>query len=193
MTNLIFKKIPLAQAASCCQDIELEPLAQKKLTLDVSPASFLEQLIAENLFSDAVRFLARALPKREATWWACLCTRDILVEPFPEALLQAVTVAEKWVYEPTEANRQATYAAAQSAEFNHPASWAAMAAFWSGGSLAPPDAPVVPPPDNLTGKAVASAVMLAAVLTEPERASDKYRLFLQRGIDIASGGNGRLQ
>ena len=26
-------------------------------------------------YTDAVRFLAHALPKREAVWWACLCVR----------------------------------------------------------------------------------------------------------------------
>jgi hypothetical protein len=67
-----------------------------------------------------------------------------------------------------------------------------MAAFWSEGSIAPEDAPAVPPADNLTAKAVAGAVMLAAVQAQPEKANDKYLFFIEQAIDIANGGNGRL-
>jgi hypothetical protein len=57
--------------------------------------------------------------------------------------------------------------------------------------MAPPDAPPVPPGEELTGTAVAGAVMLAAVQTEPERAEEKFRRFLMQGIDIANGGSGK--
>jgi hypothetical protein len=67
-----------------------------------------------------------------------------------------------------------------------------MAAFWSEGSIAPEDAPAVPPANNLTAKAVAGAVMLAAVQAQPEKANDKYLFFIEQAIDIANGGNGRL-
>ena len=57
--------------------------------------------------------------------------------------------------------------------------------------MAPPNAPVVPPGDALTGAAVAGAILLAAVQTEPQKAAEKYRRFLDYGIDIAGGGSGR--
>lgn len=192
MAELVLKKILAERAALYCQDIELGPAALEKLEPDISPAGYLDLLMQEALFSDAVTFLARALPKRESTWWACLCARRVLGETAAEPLSKAVEAAERWVYEPTEDHRRESYAAAQATGFDHPASWAAMAAFWSGGSMAPPGVPAVPPGDDLTGKAVAGAVMLAAVQTQPELAADKYRLFLRQGIDIADGGNGRL-
>ncbi len=192
MTDHPFKKLRAERAEDLCRDIELDLSALDILASGLGPAEFLGALIERAMFPDAVKFLARALPKREAAWWACLCARSVLDDPPPDPLLRAVEAAEQWVYDPSEEHRRAAYAAAQAAQFAHAASWAAMAAFWSGGSMAPPDVPAVPPADNLTGKAAAGAVMLAAVQTEPERAAEKYRLFLKRGIDIASGGNGRL-
>ena len=75
----------------------------------------------------------------------------------------------------------------EAADLGSPAGCAAAAAFWSGGSLAPKDLPVVPPPNNLTGHGVASALMLAGVVTEPDKFKVKYTSFLERGLAIARG------
>jgi hypothetical protein len=42
------------------------------------------------------------------------------------------------------------------------------------------------------GRAVAGAVMLAAVKSEPQFAHQKRERYLASAIDIANGGNGRL-
>jgi len=194
MVNLAsLNKVAIAKAAMICQDIQLDEQALKRLDTNLPPVDFLKALIEQELYPDAVRFLARALPKREAVWWACLCARSVLADDAVRpAQIKAIEIAEQWVYKPTEANRRLADAAARAAEFTGPAGWAAMAAFWSEGSMAPENLPVVPPAENLTAKAVAGAVMLAAVLTQPEKSQDKYRFFLEQGIDIANGGNGRL-
>jgi len=192
MTGESFKKIPSPQSAPLCTDIELDDAARQLLQADPSPPVFLGQLIEQGLFIDAVRFLARALPPREAAWWACLCARSALAEDADPAVKAALETAERWVYTPSEENRRATYEAAQASGFECPAAWAAMAAFWSGGSMAPANVPEVLPAANLTGKAASGAVMLAAVGREPQKADERYRQFLQQGIDIAQGGSGRL-
>lgn len=185
------KKVAATKAVDVCRDIELEPQACKFLESDPAPVDFLNALLEKQLYPDALRFLARALPKREATWWACICTRGTVIQNTPPAMLAALEAAEQWVYKPTEVNRRLADAAARATSFDGPAAWAAMAAFWSEGSIAPEDAPVVPPSDNLAAKAVAGAVMLAAVMEQPEKAQDKYLYFLEQGVDIANGGNGR--
>ncbi|MEC4750123.1 hypothetical protein [Methylomicrobium sp. Wu6] len=185
------KKVAVPKAAEICRDIELDPQAIRCLESDPAPVEFLNALLERQLYPDAVRFLARALPKREATWWACICTRGMMGQGTPPASLNALEAAEQWVYKPTEANRRLADAAAQATSFDGPASWAAMAAFWSDGSMAPENASPVIPPENLASKAVAGAVMLAAVLSEPEKVPEKYRYFLEQGVDIANGGNGR--
>ncbi len=184
-------KIAYDRAAMVCQDIDLEQLSRSFLTPDLPPGDFLRILLSENRLTDAVKFLARALPKREATWWACLAARSALADITRKEEIAALESAETWVYRPSEDNRRLAYARAQSAGFDNPSSWAAMAAFWSGGSMTPPDVPVVPPADHLTAKAVAGAVMLAAVQTDPAMANANYQRFIQQGMDIAGGGNGQ--
>ena len=185
-------KVLIPKAAAICQDIELGPEAKLCLQAETSPVEFLFLLLQQQLHPDAVRFMARALPKREAVWWACLCARSTLSETSAPEYIKALTVAEAWVYKPTEDNRRQANAAAQAAGFDNAVAWAAMAAFWSDGSMAPENLPVVPPADNLCSKAVSGAVMLAAVLKQPEKASEKYIFFLQQAVDIANGGNGQV-
>lgn len=191
MSEEALKKIAGPKAEAYCADLELDEAALALLTPELTPAQYLDRLIEARHHNDAVYFLARALPKREATWWACLAARGSLGEkPRPE-WLKALAAAEQWVYKPSEENRRACQSAAEAAGFDHPASWAAMAAFWSTGSMAPPGLPAVPPAEGFTGKAASGAVILSAVLAEPEKAPEKLALSLRQGIDIAKGGDGR--
>ncbi len=178
-------------AETVCMDIDMSDEAKALLKPNLPSCQYLELLITGQYFIDAVRFLARALPKREATWWACLAVRRFLQQDPKAEIIKALETAEAWVYKPSEENRQHCQTAAAAAGYHHPASWAAMGGFWSAGSLAPPEIPPVPPAENLTSKAVAGAVMLSTVLAEPEKAPEKYRLLLTLGIDIACGGDGR--
>ncbi len=159
---------------------------------DVSPVEFLQELLAAKNLGDAVQFMAFALPAREAVWWACHCARQVQEDPASPAIAAAVEAAEAWVRRPTEENRRGALARAQATDFQSPAAWAAMAAFWSSGSMAPEHVPDVPAPGHLVGCAVAGAVMLAAVQSEPQLADEKRARFLAAAINIANGGNGRI-
>jgi hypothetical protein len=61
-----------------------------------------------------------------------------------------------------------------------------MAAFFSAGSLAPPSAPAVPPGEFLAAKAVANAVILAAVSGEPDEAPERFKSFVAQGVDVTN-------
>jgi hypothetical protein len=91
------------------------------------------------------------------------------------------------VADPSEENRRAAHSAAEAAGYGTPAGCAAAAAFWSGGSLGPPNVPPIPPGEHLTAHGASCAVMLAAVATEPEKAPVKLRAALGLGLEIASG------
>lgn len=184
-------KVQASTAAEICRLYELDPDAAALLDEATTPASFMERLMAEQRFADAARFLAYALPKREAVWWACLCARAVTTEEVSPDNLAALDAAEAWVYKPIDENRRKAMALAEKTPMDSCASWAAVAAFWSAGSMAPEDAPAVPPGEELTGAAVSGAVILAAVQTEPEKAPDKYAKFLSKGLDVARGGSGR--
>ena len=171
------------------RDANLGDEARGMLDEGQSPRAYLDLLIEKSLLVDAVRFLAHALGKRHAVWWACQCARKS-AEPAPdEPTRAALEAAERWAADPSEANRRAAQEASEAVGLGTPAGCAAMAAFWSGGSLAPPNVPAVPPADHLTGHGVAGSVQIAGVLREPEKAEDHYRDFLRIGVEIAEGAN----
>jgi len=179
-------KIKLAPA-EICKFYKLQDKAKTFLKPDIKAPFFIDALIKAACYLDAIRFFAYGLPKREAIWWAYLCCSDTTEDSNDAAALAAV---KNWVYTPHEDNRRITKSLAKVLNYKSAASWAAMAVFWSGGSLTAPDKPEVLPADQLTAHAVAGAVLLSAVQKMPEKADEKYLLFLQRSIDIANGGNG---
>jgi hypothetical protein len=174
-------------AAEVCAGRKLSDEARAILTEGLSTRAYLNVLTAAALVADAETVLAHALPKREAVWWACQCVRRAVggdPEPAVGAALQA---AEAWAAAPGDVNRRRAYPAAEAVGFGHPAGSTALAAFLSGGSLAPPNLPAVPPADHLTGDLVASSVQLAALLNDPVRAPDEHRALLEIGMDVARG------
>lgn len=185
-----FKKVTVT-LGDIRAELKLTPAGSAMLTPEATIAGLLAGFVEQGFHSDALRLLARALPKREAVWWACLCARDTLPADAPSAVVEALAAAEAWVYNPVEDNRRAAMARAEAAGFETPSSWAAVAAFWSGGSLSPPSNPVVPPGEGLTAAAVSGALLLAAVQPGPQHADTNYRRFIEYGVDIAKGGNGR--
>jgi hypothetical protein len=178
-------KVSAATARELCAEAQLSADATALLDEAVTPRDFLSTLIKRELFTDGVKFLAHALPKKEAVFWACVCAREAS-EP-GTAAMRALEAAERWVREPSEDHRRAAMAAVDAAGLDTPGACAAFGAFLSGGSLAPPNVPAVPPAEHLTGHAVGGSVMLAAVAREPEKAPEKYRRFLEAGIRVAQG------
>jgi hypothetical protein len=180
-------KVKASKAAEVCQDLELSDDALALLHPGLTPGQFLGSLLAEQRFPDAVQFLARALPKREAVWWACECVRAVTTTEAAPPVRAALEAAERWAADPSEENRRHAKDAADTAKLKAPAGCAAMAAFLSEGSLAPPDVKTpVPPAENLTARLVAGAVQLAAVAV-PEKANENLQRFMALGQDVAAG------
>jgi hypothetical protein len=177
-------------AAEAARHAALGDEAKELISSDLTPSRYLDALASRGLWADAVRFLASALPKREAVWWALLCARQAHGESPKEGIAEALDAAHRWVVEPDEAKRRAAEAAAGKAGAGTPAGCTALAAFWSEGSLGPPNLEtVVLPPDYLTARGVAGAVLFAAVMAEPEHAPEKLERFLALGKDVAAGRN----
>ncbi len=192
MADMNFVKIKQPTAMEICKAVELGEEAKQLLQNAALPAEYLQQLLDYELYPDAIRFFAAALPKREATWWACQCARSNCGEAPSASDLKAIESAEAWVYKPTDENRLSTMGAASATEFKTAAGWAAIAAFWSGGNISPVQNSTVEPAEDLFAKAVVGAVMLAAVQDDPQNIKPNYQLFLKKGIDIACGGTGKL-
>lgn len=174
-------------AAEICRHLQLEGPAAGLLRAELTPADYLGLLIQHEQYVPAIQFLAHALPKREAVAWVCQCVRNAGLEPLDDKTKTALEAAEQWVLEPSESNRRAAQAAADDVGYGTPAGCAALAAFFSSGSLGPPHVPEVAPSPTLTAQAAAGGILLAAVLKEPAQAILKQQDFLRRGVAIAGG------
>jgi len=175
-----------SKTLAICSVAELSEEAQALVCPEMRPRAYVTLLMEKNLFPDAVRFLAHGLPKREAVWWAWVCARRSAGDTPPPKIAGALHATEKWIAQPNEENRRAAMESARTAEFSTAAGSAALAAFFSGGSMAPPDAPAVPPGEFLTAKAVAGAVTIAAVAKEPDKAPEKFKAFVTQGLDVTT-------
>jgi len=185
------KKITAKQAREICSQFEMTAEAKALLTDQISPDAFLDLLIEKGHFTDAIRMLALALPKREAVWWAATCVRATLPADAPPAALEALKAAETWVSKPTEENRWAAKERAERAGMDKPAGWPGMGAFWSGGSMVPAHLPQMLPGPVFTANAVAGAILMAAPLHDSNRVMELYKLSMDDGLDIANGGTGK--
>jgi hypothetical protein len=174
-------------AADVAKAVKLSDAALKLLAPALTPRQFFDALaVVPALADDAIRFLAMALPKREAVWWGALCVKDSLPKPIDPVAAKAVASAEAWAKDPSEANRRNAEAAANAADYGTAAGSLAAAAFWSGGSITPPSLAPVAPKEELTGVAVAGAVLLASSVAAggPAPAKAKY---VALGGEVASG------
>jgi hypothetical protein len=170
----------------------LSPEALEPLRGCVEIGEVLARLEAAGLTAEAVRVMAHALPKREGVWWACMCAANTAPPDLKEPDRMARELAEQWVRQQKDEQRRAAMKHAEAGGFQSPESWAGVAAFWSGDSMAPENLPAVPPPPNATGAAVAGAVSLSAARGDVKRRLGRLKRFLESGRNIAAGGPGRM-
>ncbi len=193
MTEPSLRKLIATPPDELCRarGLELDDEAADRAACSES-ADFLLWLIDEQRHVEAIRYLAHALPPREGVWWACVSARRALgAEPWPEDVA-ALEAAEAWVFKPgDDALRRAAMQAAEATDMHSAAALAAVACFFSGGSIAPEGLPEEPAPEHLCPTMVASAVLYAGARGAEERAPERYRLLLDMGLDIASGGSGK--
>lgn len=166
--------------------------AKSFLIADLSPQGFLSLLVEYEHQGDAIRFIANMLPIREGVWWACTVANAV-TPPAETASHTCLLRAAEWVYQPGDERRRACLAAAEAASLEGPAAYAALAAFWSGGSLAPEGMPDVPPDPSLGPIGVAASVLLSFAEGDPSSSDERFAAILSRAIDIANGGNGKLE
>lgn len=154
------------------------------------PADFIQLLLDKKLYFDAVKFLAHALPQRESIWWSCLAAKQTINGDTSAADQAALNAAEQWAIKPSEETRQLAKHWSEKTKQKSAASWAATAAFWSGGSMAKPGEPDIPPPPYLYAHAVSGAISMAAFALNPENAAQSFQSFIRQGLDLAAGGRG---
>jgi hypothetical protein len=180
MGNDEVAKAPVSPLQQLCGRAKLGDEATTLLTDESTTKEFIGLLIEKELFRDAIRLVAYLLPKREAIGWGCLCMRHILASQTDKPLPNVQVAAERWVSAPNEENRWAAKEIADTEDPKTPSGLLAMAAFFAGPSMAPPNLQAVPPPDHATSDIVSAAVFLAGVVKEPEKSKEKYLVFMQK-------------
>jgi Family of unknown function (DUF6931) len=175
---------PVSKVVAISSVAELGDEAVALLRPDLQPLEYIALLVDKHLYPDAVRFLAHALPKREAVWWAWVSARRAAGADPPPKIKASLQATERWISDPKEEHRRAAMAAAQAADLGSAAGCAGLAAFFSGGSLSPPEAPPVPPGEFLTAKAVCGAIIFSSLATEPEKAPEKFQSAIAQGVDV---------
>lgn len=123
-----------------------------------APLEFLARLAESATPEEAITFGAYLLPRRKAVWWGheCLISLDHLLTVQDRRMLR---LAEIWVTEPEEEHRRQALDEAMACPNKSPGVWIALAAGWSGGSMADAGSPTVPPPPFLTPRAVNAGIL----------------------------------
>ena len=173
-------KTPESPLQQLCNRAKVSDEAKALLTDQITTKQFLGLLVEKELLVDAIRLVAHLLPKREAVGWGCLCVRHVLASQKDKPLPNVQVAAERWVSAPNEENRWAAKETADKEDPKTPSGLLALAAFFAGPSMAPPNIQAVPPPDHITPEIVAGALVLAGVINEPEKANEKYCVFMQK-------------
>lgn len=167
------------------EQMELGDPARARLEPGMGPREAVQALLEGGETQDALKLLARLLPKRYAVAWACQCARDVALPLEDKA---GAALAEQWVREPEEPNRRAAFEFANAGAYRSVGAWLAACAGWSGGSLAPATQQTpVPPAEHLTACAVVAAINLMAGL-DPERFEQRRAGFMARAMSLLGAG-----
>lgn len=175
-----------SKAAGIAAVAELSEEATGLLKPDIAPPDYVALLMSKKLYADAVRFLAHALPKREAVWWGWISAKKAAGTDPPPKIKASLEATEKWIAQPDDESGRAAMAAAKEAQTTTAAGCAGVAAFFSGSSLGPSHIPPIPPGEYLTAKAVSGAVIYAAIGKDPKTAPDRFQSFVQQGLEVTA-------
>jgi hypothetical protein len=143
---------------------------------------------------DVMQLLAAALPPRQAVWWACLAARDLTGPDLTgggKEVPRPLAAAEAWVFQPNDDSRAAAKQAIDTAAANDDTVYCAIAALYAAGTLGPGEFADFPAPPNAVAAMVQTMNMLSA-RANSARFDDHLQMLIDRGLDIARGGNGNV-
>jgi hypothetical protein len=179
--------VPIPDLEDFCLEIGIGRTAKLYLRPELTPRQYFARLLVHNEPGDAVRFQTYSLPKRQAVWWACLCLRSVSDPMRKPKQAEALKAVVRWVLDPSEEHRQAAGKAGKAATVNTPIGAIAMSVFFSGGSIMPPDKPVIPPDPLLTANILTGAIVGLVGEVPPEKAKATLLSFIALGISVARG------
>lgn len=184
-------KVPKEPAA------KLLSLANTRLETPITApvAAPAEEVLAEldekGAMIDILRLLSIVLPARERVWWACLAARDY-IGPKSKDDPKSLAASEDWVFKPTPENRERARLSMDDAYIDDDTVNIAMAVLYSDGTLGPADLAEFPAPAG-AAETCAFAMNIVALDKNSDRFEEYGQLLIDRAVDIARGGNGKVE
>ena len=166
---LDWTRVKWTEAGQIAELLEWDDMGPDAL---VPPERYFVQLMRQGHLSLATLFASQALPRYDAVAWSARVVRDFRRDqPVTGEDADALKAALLWVQDPSETRRRRAFEAAGQVRRPTAGRLAALAAFISGGSIAPVESAPIQPPRAAAGRFAAGAVLLAAMArSEPEQA-----------------------
>ena len=183
-------KIPAVPVARRLAEANVHLSAPLAAPATAQAADVLAELERTGRVADALMLLAVLLPPRERVWWACLAARDITGQG-AGAATASLRAAEAWVFKPTPENRAQAQSAIAHARVGDDTTHCAVAAVYADGTLGPGDLSHHPAPAGAAEMSVFAMNMLA-LAEKSDSFAAHARTLVDRALDIARGGNGRV-
>lgn len=134
----------------------------------------------------ALYFIAHCLPRLDAVRWMAAGLASMAPTNLARRLAARKAV-NRWLAEPSDANRRLAWQAGETAGFDTAEGCACLAVFLSGGSLAPPtQEQAVPAPPAAFGQALAGAVLLAALNDDAHNLASRLDAALSQAEQLAA-------
>ena len=148
---------------------------------DASPRSFFDSLLHAGYHTEAVMYLAHAIPAREGIWWAWSVARKTVVPESAEAA--ALKLVEQWIATLSDDTRRACKKASSRLPQNGAVAALCDAVFFTG-NLGEPGASVIPAPVFSSSKFVAACIILCAYLADPHQPLPQFQSCLNQGLEV---------
>ncbi|MFK7837099.1 MAG: hypothetical protein AB8B60_12845 [Sulfitobacter sp.] len=166
-----------------------------KTPIEAPVAALAEEVLIEldgkGAMADVLRVMSIVLPPRERVWWACLAARDY-VGPKVEKLPESLVTSEAWVFKPTDENRERARLSMDDAYMDDETVNCALSVLYSDGTLGPADLAEFPAPAGAS-ETYAFVMNIVALDKNSDRFEEYGQMLIDRAVDIARGGNGRIE
>lgn len=154
------------------------------------PEEVLAELDQKGSMFDVLRLLSIVLPPRERVWWACLAARDY-IGPKSDKDPKSLVAGEDWVFKPTDENRERARLSMDDAYIDDETVNIAMSVLYADGTLGPADLSQYPAPAG-AAETCAFIMNIVALDKNPDTFEEYGQMLIDRAVDIARGGNGRI-
>ena len=166
-----------------------------KTQIDAPVAALADEVLTEldgkGAMLDVLRLMSIVLPPRERVWWACLAARDYL-GPKSDQDPPSLTASEDWVFNPNDENRERARLSMDDAYIDDDTVNIAMAVLYADGTLGPADLSEFPAPAGAAETCV-FIMNIVALDKKPDTFEEYGQFLIDRAVDIARGGNGRIK